>query len=1084
MRKFLLGFASALLLLSSTAYAQERTVSGKVSSAEDGSALPGVNVVIKGTTAGTVTDAEGNFKLSVPSGGGSLVFSFIGLQSQEVAIGDRVVVDVSLSLDVTQLSELVVTALGIKREVKTLSYAAQSVSAEQLNITRANNVSSALAGKVAGIQVRGSSGANLGANSSIRIRGAGSLTDKEPLYVLDGTPVASEDLNPDDIENISVLKGPTATAMYGQRGDAGVILLTSKKGNKNSGLGVTVSQNTFFENVYVLPKYQNSYAGGASSDLIQFNYKAGMPTEWQSLDGAFYHDYTDDASWGPRMVGQQYIPWYAWAPGTKYTGKTTALVEQPSNIRDFYETGVNNITNVSLSQANDNGSVRISYTHQGQTGTMPNTSLKKNTLAVQTSYNFGKFITAGANFNYVNTLRLGEFDEDYSNQTTGSFNQWFHRNLDMDIMQELQNLRSPEGRLVSWNHFNPDNYLTSGDKFYRGYYWHNHTAYLNQVDLRNNRDRLFGDVNLTFNLAKNFKVAAFYRKNQSTITFEDKRPSILPFSFYTENRPTSQPQWDYYGTGQTTQSEDNLEVLAMYNTKLLNDKFSIDITGGGNIRKDKYSTVEGNTFDGLVVPDLFTLSNSRKQPFSSFNYRQKKEVRSLYASGNFGYNETFFVTWSVRNDWSSALPVNNNSYLYPSIGSSFVFSELTESALPFLSLGKLRASWAQVGSDLDPYQLQQLYAVGLDQWGGNITTGVPNELVDANISPSLSSSYELGVDLKFFQNRIGLSTTYYKEVKKDEILSVGITGTSGSTSKKINAGQLERSGIEIQLDANVLRTTDFSWDIMVNLARQNSKIVELSDDITFVAATALSRIGGTQVAIGDAFSNGQVFHAVGEDWGQIRGITTQKINGQPVIDANGLFVPTDAPVYHGSVLPDFTGGILNTINYKAFVLNFNIDFQKGGQAFSLSDFYGSFSGLTEKTAGLNDKGNPVRDNPADGGGVHVVGVSADGTRVDTYVDAQEYYHQFNASSIIDQSIFGLGYIKLREISLGYRIPVQKIGSISKVLKSATFSLTGRDLWLIQSDAQDFDPSQITDVFGENGGFPGTRSYGFSLKVGF
>lgn len=1081
------------MLASSESWAQERTLSGRVTSTEDGQPLPGVNVVLKGTTNGAVTDVDGAFSLTVPSTGGTLVVTFIGLKSQEIEIGTRTTIDVAMEQDATQLSEVVVTALGIKRETKTLSYASQSVNTETLNMTRANNVNAALAGKVAGIQVRGQSGAALGRNATIRIRGAGSLNDKEPLYILDGTPVASEDVNPDDIENISVLKGPSATALYGQRGDAGVILLTSKKGTKNSGLGITLNQNLFMENVYILPKYQNSYAGGASRDLIQFNYQPGMPAEWQSLDGEFYHDYTDDASWGPRMSGQQYIPWYAWAPGTKYTGKTTALVGQPDNIRDFYETGINSITNISLAQATDDATIRLSYTYQDQTGIMPNTGLKKNTLAVQTSYNFGKFITAGANINYVNTARTGEFDDGYSNQSTGSFNQWFHRDLDMNIMKELQNLKSPEGRLVSWNHFNPDNYLAAGDKFYRGYYWHNHTAYLNLVDLRNNRDRLFGDVNLTFNLAKNFKVAAFYRKNQSTITSEDKRPTILPFSFYTENRPTNQPQWDYYGTGQTSQKEDNMEVLATYNTRVLNDKLSIDVTAGGNVRKEKYSTVEGNTVDGLVVPDLFTLSNSKKQPFQSFTYRQEKQVRSLYASGNFGYDETLFLTWSVRNDWSSALPKGNNSYLYPSIGMSFVFSELTEGALPFLSLGKLRASWAQVGSDLDPYQLQLLYGVGADQWNGNIVSGVPNELVDPNIQPSLSSSYELGMDLKFLQNRVGLSVTYYNEVKKDEILSVGITGASGYTSKKINAGQLERSGIEIQLDANPVKTANFSWDIMVNVAKQNSKIVKLSDDVTSIAATSLTRIGGTRVTFGDAFANGQVYHAVGEDWGQIRGITTQKVDGQPVIDANGLFVPTDAPVYHGSVLPDFTGGVINSLSYKQFVLNFNIDFQKGGRGFSLSDFWGSFSGLTERTAGLNDRGNPVRDAPADGGGVHVTGVrnvnpdsegEADYQPVDEYIDAQAYYHQFNGSGIIDQSIFDLTYVKLREVSLGYRIPVQNIGSISKVIKSATFSLTGRDLWLIHSNVQDFDPSQISDVFGENGGFPGTRSYGFNLKVGF
>jgi len=1085
MKRILLVCLTAVLALaSSELWAQERTVTGKVTAAEDGSGLPGVNVVVKGTTIGTVTDAEGGYTLNVPASAEALVFTFIGLKSEEVVIGGRSTIDVGLSLDVTQLSEVVVTALNVSTDVKKLPYSAQAVSSSQLNMTRANNVNDALAGKVAGVQLRSQSGAALGRGTTLRIRGAGSLTDKEPLYVVDGTPVTNPaDFNPDDIENITVLKGPSSTAMYGQRGDAGVVLVTLKKGAKTKGAGISVSQNVFFDKVYVLPRYQNNYAGGSYADLQKFTWQDGMPAEWQALDGKYYHDYTDDASWGPRMNGQDYIPWYAWVPGTKYSGKTAKLTPQPDNVRDFYETGVNSVTNVSFSKASDMGNVRLSYTRQSQSGIMPNTDLGKNTLALSTNVKLSKLFEVGANINYVNTVINGEFDDAYSNQSTGSFNQWFHRDVDMDILREMKNVRSPEGRLASsWNHFNPDYYISTdaitgqpkGDKFYRGYYWHNPFSYFDQIDYETTRNRFFGDINLTVNILDNLKAAVFYRKNQNTVFFENKRPSILPYSFYTENRPTSAPQWDFYGTGQSFFKEDNLEGLITYNAKFLDDKLTVDLLGGGNIRYEEEKSVNMNTNLGLAVPDLFTISNS-KETFQYSNYREKKEVRSLYASGTVGYNSTYFLMFSVRNDWSSALPANNNSYLYPMIGASVVFSELTEGVLPFLSYGKIRGSFAQVGSDLDPYLTSLTYSLAANPWGSNVMSSTPDLQVDPNIKPALSSSVEFGLDLKFFENRVGVGLTYFDETKKDEILEVGVTGSSGFSRKLINAGELHRDGIEIQLDGTPIQTDNFRWDATLNFAKIKSTIVELVPGVTAIPA-------GTG---GATFGMATTYHVEGKEWGQLRGNKIlRNEDGVPILNANGTFKPTTAPQDYGSVLPDFTGGFLNNLSYKNFLLSFNIDFQKGGQFYSLSDMWGTFSGLTERTAGVNDLGNPIRDAVEDGGGIHVTGVDADGNAIDTYVDAQTYYHQFYNSNIAEEHIYDLSFVKLRELSLGYQIPVQKLGSVGKVFTSASVSIVGRNLWLISSDTKDFDPSEISAAFGENGQLPSTRSVGFNVKLSF
>ncbi len=1077
-------------------WAQDRTVTGTVTSTEYSGPVPGVNVTLKGTTTGTITDSEGRYSLQVPASGGFLVFSFIGLKTKEIEIGTRATVDIELSLDATELSEVVVTALNEKRDVKTLSYSAQSVNSDRLNISRANNINDALAGKIAGVQVRSQSGAALGRNSKIRIRGAGSLTDKEPLYVVDGTPVTnSSDFNPDDVESISVLKGPAGAAIYGQRGDAGVVLITTKKGTKGRGLGISINQNLFFENVYVLPRYQNSYAGGASADLIPFHYEAGMPAEWQALDGKLYPDYTDDASWGPRMNGQQYIPWYAWVPGTKYTGKTTKLVGQPNNIRDFYETGVNRSTNISFSKANDQSAVRLSYTNQGQTGIMPNTDLAKNTVAVNFSTKLSKLIEVGANVNYVNTAIHGEFDDGYSNATSGSFNQWFHRDLDMSKYKELAFLKSPEGRLVSWNHFNPTSYSGQGDKFYRGFYWYNSYAYMKLIDYETVNNRLFGDINMTLHLTDKIKAAVFYRKNQFNSRLENKRPSILPFSFQTELRPNTEAQYDYYRTAQTSDTEDNLEFLTSYADKFMNGKFSVDISAGGNLRKEQRQLIDLNTSLGLIVPDLYTINNSKNPNFGYTNIRVQKEVRSLYARGNFGYNETFFVNWTVRNDWSSALPAGANSYLYPSIGASAIFSEFTSNVLPALSYGKVRFTWAQVGSDLNAYQTQLTYPLGDNKWNGNLINAVPNVAIDPGIKPSLSSAIEYGIDLKFFKNRIGASLTLSNEKKINEILQVSTSGTTGFSDRLINAGEIKRDVIELTLDATPVQTDNFEWNVAFNLAKVDSRVVELAPGVDAIPAQNTLNVFGQNVGNpNDAFGQATIYHVAGQRWGQIKGITIQRDEqGRKVIDENGLYVPTEAPVNFGSVLPDFTGGVINSFRYMNFMMTVNIDFQKGGKYFSLSDAFGTFSGLTERTAAVNDKGNPIRDAVADGGGVHVKGVvntqtDPEGPAIyeerDMYVDAQSYYHQFSNSGIIDPHIYDLSFVKLREVTLGYQIPVKNLGNFGKLFTSASIAFTGRNLLLLNVNKLDFDPSEVSGAFGENGGFPSTRQYGFNIRLGF
>lgn len=1067
MKRLTLTIFSVLLAL--TSVLAQRTITGTVKEIS-GEPLIGANVYLKGTTTGTTTDIDGTYTIDVPSESSILVISYIGYNDQEITVGNQQQIDITLSEGIT-LAETVVTALGISRSQKSLTYSAQQVDAEQLRQIPSTSVNNALSGKIAGVQVRSQSSMALGRDATIRIRGAGSLNDKTPLYVIDGTPVASaQDISVDDIEAMTVLKGPSATALYGQRGDAGVVVIQTKRAKASKNVGIEINSGTFFDNVYILPRYQNSYAGGGAADLIPFNWVSGMPDEWKTFEGKYYHDYSDDASWGPRMVGQEYIPWYSWYVGTPAFGQTEKLVPQPNNVRDFYGTGVTLNNNVSLSKGGEGYSIRVSYTNQNIKGMLPYSSSNKNTLNTTGNFDLGKYFTAGFNINMANQKINGQFDDGYANQSSGSFNQWFHRDLDLKKIKEYQGMYSPEGILSSWNHNNPGNYLTSPLSFYGGNYWYNYYDWFENLGQTSNRNRMFGDVNLTFKPFKNFQVQGFVRRNQIEVLDESYVKAIL------ENSGTQTGVKNSYSYNQgffepsdgSAGKEDNYELLASYHTRV--KAFSLDFKAGGNIRKVTATSVGGATVDGLSVPDLFTLTNS-KSPATFGSGRSFKTVNSLYGTGTFGFKDMLYVDFAARNDWSSALPKNANSYLYPSVGVSFLFSELL--GIRDLSFGKIRASWAQVGSDLGPYQLSLNYGVAANQWNGSFLMSTPDGLIDPNIKPSLSTAYEGGIDLKFLHNRVGLSATVYKENKIDEILSVPVSGASGFSAKNINAGRVERQGLELTLEGTPISSKKVNWNITFNWAKNETKIIELAEGID-----AIIRETGT---FGTS-SGARLVHQVGQNWGQVRGGGIKRNDqGVPILDANGFYT-LQADTYFGSVLPDWTGGILNEISVGNLFANFNIDFSKGGVFYSLSDHWGKFSGLFEETAALNDKGNPSRDAVAVGGGVHAVGVSADGSPVDVYVNAQDYWHQFRNRSIAEDNIHSLDFVKLREVNVGYKIPTAKLGL--KYINNIVVSFIARNPWLISSKSKDFDPSEVGQRYGENGQFPGTRSFGFNIKLGF
>ena len=1085
---------AVVLLFGVSALAQNRVVTGSVND-EKGDPIPFASIREKNSKQGVTSDDRGKFSINTVQGN-ILLINSVGFNGKEVVVkGDKV--NLTLNKTDQSLSEVfVTTALNVKRKADNLSYATQGIKGDKLTTTRILDVSNALAGKIAGVQVKSQSGAKLGSAATVRLRGAGSLTDVSPLYVVDGTPIDAIDVNTDDVDDIQVLKGPAATALYGQRAEGGVIMITTKKGNKRAGIGVDITSTVIIDKVGLSPKYQNDYAGGTlgkpGQEWQTFSWDNTMPAEWKAMDGKHYHTYFDDASWGPRIAGQEYIPWYSWYPGTKYSNKTAKLTAQPNNVTDFYNGNgaAQYINNLSLSRAGDNYNFRLSYTNTDQKGLMPSSSLKKNFVSTSFSYDINSHFTAGVNINYTNEIVNGEFNDDYANNASGSFGSWFHRDLDMGILKEFRGYRTPDGILPSWN-LNDGagiNGLTSSDKnaFLRPNYWFDHFSYFDNVTNTTNRNRIVGDVNLTYKFNSHFKVAGFLRRNQQTKNNEGKVPTALELSSNDASSTLAygeagggRPIRATYSTRYNYDNEDNFEFLGSYNQKFGN--FVVDVNLGANDRINESKYIFNTTKGGLVIPDLFTLSNSLISPFYFENYRTKKEVRSYYGRGSVNWKDIAIVDFSVRNDNSSALAKGNNSYTYPSVGASLLLTKYVEKAIPAISFAKLRGSWAQIGSDLGAYQNSSTYSLGSSQWNGNALSSTPDKLIDPNIKPSLSSSYEAGFDFRFLKNRIGVSFTYYNQKTKDQIVQAPVTSSSGFTTKLLNAGQIDKSGIELTLEASPIVSKNFRWDIAINVAKNKSQIVSL-----YPGVTSLYSAGGSYASTsGNPSYAPGVWNFVGQPWGQLRGNGIMRYNGTPVLDASGQFTPVQNTNF-GSVLPDYTGGITNTFRYKDFFLSASLDFTKGGKYYSLSDFWGKYSGLYDVTAGLNDKGIPIRNSVADGGGVHAVGVDASSAhgKIDKYVEAGDYYQQFYNHIINENSVFNLSYIKVREISFGYKLPLTRMGKFGTGFKSITLSAICRNPILLYSDNKNIDPSELAIGYGESGQLPPTRSLGVTLKVGF
>jgi TonB-linked SusC/RagA family outer membrane protein len=1078
------------LLLSFTVYAQNGTIKGTVTDARTGEPLIGTTVQLVELSKGTPSGMDGTYEItSVPAGTYTLRVSFVGYQTfeQSVEIGSgTVILDVALAEDVSNIGEFVVTALGQKTNERAVTFSTQTVDAEKLNVTQDINIKTGLAGKVAGVQIAGQAGSKLGDFGDIRIRGAISLTNalSEPLFVVDGVPV--QDPNSIDMGNvadINVLKGPNATALYGQRGESGVVLISTKTADR-SGVSVELTNTLTFDKVAYLPNYQNEYGQGydGQAEWQTFNYTPGTdPSYFQALDGVSYIANSNaDESWGPKLDGRQYAPWYTWFPDSPYYGKTQEYKAHPDNIKNFYDTGMSNKAGVAVNVFGNKYSGRLSYSNLSQNGIMPYSNLDKHFLTGNFDFDVTDDFNVTARVNYTTQKVHGDvYDDGYGNQTSGSFNSWFGRDLEVTKMRELKNLTTPEGYMTTWNWWGPDYYFSGNynNGFKKPAFWYNSFTWMDRYDIDRTNDNLLLDFNASYQLTNELEISG----SANTTKANYNREFYLPYSIQYSSAPELYNPWvNSFGVYKTEQNEDNFEGRINYKSNF--GDINVDAFAGGNMRLQNYNrfsadmSMSNYQSGGLLIPDVYSFSNSA-ETITPVATNWEKKVYSLYAKASVGYQDFIYLDASYRQDWSSALPENNNGYGYPSIGASFVFSELIDNDV--LSYGKLRAGWAQVGNDVGAEAIMGAYALSSNPYSNPITgNSVPllftdATVIDPNIKPALNSSFEAGFDLRFINDRIGFNATYYTETRKDEIIDVSLSNTNGASRYLTNAGKTERDGIELTLQGSPVQTRDFLWDVTVNWAQNTTTVKELPQGLdTYDLVTS------------QAFDFVYVTHKVGEEWGQLRGAAIERdANGNAIINPNGTYA-VEQNHFFGSVLPDFTGGILNTFAYKNFNLAASIDFQKGGKFFSLTEQWGISGGLLEETAGTNDRGNPKRDAPANGGGVHVTGVDASGNAVDKYVDAHTYSAQWYSNRLAEPFIHDASYIKLRELSLSYNLPDRIIGGF---LNSATIGVVARNVWLIavsDDNTHGWDPSEMSQVYGENAQLPGTRSFGFNVKLTF
>lgn len=1089
------GILTLLLAFVVQATFAQKTITGTVS--DDMGPIPSASVIVKGTQNGTVTDFDGNYSITAKVGD-VIVFSYAGMQSAEKTVGASNVINVTLGA--TALEEVVV--FGV-RDLKTKSReevgSSQVLTEQDLGIGKDNNLKTALIGKISGVQVAAQSGTKLGSAAKVYLRGAISATGRaEAIYIVDGIETSADNVDMDNVASINVLKGPSAVALYGLRGANGVIVVTTKSG-KSGKISVDVFNNTTFQNVITTMNYQNEYGqggswGSATFDTYDHASSAFYLPEWSVFDGKQYMptEYVDE-SWGPKMEGQEYIPWYAWWQGTAdnpnpYFGQTAKYEAQPNNVKDYYDTGVISKTGFAISGGNESATGRISYSRIDESGTLPYTALTNDNASMKFNVKLTEKLSVGANVVYNTKHVTGRVEDTYGTGTTGSFNQWFGRNLDVKKMRELKDLKTTLGHTASWNWWGPYLYgvgaaIPAYQDYSKATFWFNPYYEYELVDEQYKTDRLSGSFNAKYKINEHLDFGLAVSRDSYDYSWAKKIPFELQynsaFSLYHDAYINS------FSTIEATFKQVEFRPSLSYDTNLTED-INLNIYLGAETTSKQYSRINMYMTDngedpnaapyGLVIPDVYNFSNSReniKPAYSSSDYKS----RSVFSRVKLGYKNFLTLTGDISNVWDSRYDIiganNKNSFMFGSIGAAFVFSEfLGEDS--FINYGKLRANYAEVGTTVSPYKLNPSNYLSSYSYNSNPTMFPSSTAANGNVKPATSAAYEAGIDLAMFKRRVKFGLNYFNEHRTDEILNTETSATTGVSSMLVNAGDVKRTGIEIELGLKAVKTENFNWNIDVNWSNPKSTVLRLAEG----QERQLLPYGRS------SFGVTYLTNVKGEDWGQIVGNAIKRdAAGNPVFNADGTY---DFETNHsfGSVLPDFVGGVVNTFEYKGITLAGTISFQKGGKFFSLSEWWGNQTGLAAETAGLNDRGIAQRDLVANGGGVHIVGVDNSGTPVDRYIEGYNYYSQFYGPRLAEPFIHDASYIKLADLSISYKFPKSVIGN---TLQGASIGVMARNLGMLsvsKENTHSWDPSEFAYAWGEDAGQPSTRSIGFNIKLTF
>jgi TonB-linked SusC/RagA family outer membrane protein len=1059
--------------------AQVTTVRGIVTTEEDGEPVIGASVIVKGTALGTVTDVNGRFELSgLPPSATRLLISYISLMAKEVAIAPQV--SVTLKSDTHLLDEVVVTALGISREKKALGYTAQEVKQDALVQGKDNNLLNSLSGKIAGVRITNTQG-DVG-SSRIVIRGETSIAgENQPLFIVDGIPVdnsqlnarssgrdfknAIADLNPEDIKTLTVLKGPNAAALYGARAAHGAIVITTKGGDKRQkGIGITLHSSTQVSFVATLPEFQNLFGQGAGG---RFSYVDGK--------GAGVNDGVDE-SWGPRLDIGLLIPQFDSPLDADGNRVATPWVSHPNNVRDYFRMGISTNNGISVARGDDKYQFRVGYNYEKQVSIVPDAGTNKTNISLNTDYHLAKWIVVGATANYIVYTAPslpGSATPSGSNVRSNS-----------PMLQFLW-----FGRQVDTNSLKADYTRNWNSSYYDNPFWS--ASYNTQSQ---ERHRLIGDLHAEFRLTDGLNV----RFRTSTDWYNDRRKSKVKWGSAGAGSPYGSYAEDAY-----TVKENNTEVLATY-IKQLNKNWGIDALLGFNVRNKQYE----NNYQAaprLAVADLYTLTNSR-DPLTSSNDFYRLRQYGLYGSIQLDYRRWAFLNITGRNDWSSTLPVDNNSYFYPSVTASVLLSEAFGWRSKAVNYLKIRGGWSQVGADANPYQLATVFT-SETAFNGNPLQSSSTIGMNPNLKPEKTSSIEAGFEAAFWDNRLYLDFTYYKTDSRNQILKLATTAASGYTSQVRNAGHIRNRGYEIQLGAVPIQTSKgFRWNLDLNYGANSSKVVKLDDEGLITSYQLYS-------------SGIQILASVGEAYGTLFGTSyVRDANGNVVVDANGLPKISTTNKTLGKFTPDWTGGISNTFSYRSLSLSFLIDASVGGSIFSNTNKTGKYTGVLANTLSGRDAehgglwyytdamGNNVRlsESPSysvssDGlyyaqvngqstrvyqDGIMVEGVTESGSKNEEVVSAEKYYHRIY--SIAEANVYDASYVKLREVALSYRLP--RLWTQKLHLQEASVTLTGRNLWTIYKSVPNIDPESALTTGNAQGveaySLPTTRSFGVNLSVKF